>query len=247
MPDCPTCEKSLSSEQGMRQHHTKVHDEALPNRTCESCGTEFYDPQSRRKNCSDCYSETGNRNGNWKGARAIAACRLCGGEFEYYPSNKDGVYCTACVENGEGLLPENPSEKTERITIPCRNCGAGVSRLPSGSNTQSYGVFCDSDCYGSWLSSNIVGEDHHQWEGGEISYGQGWWRIRRRALRRDDYTCQRCGDTKADIGQNPDVHHLVPVREFDSPEAAHSLSNVVTLCRPCHQLVESGAVPTPST
>ena len=46
--DCPTCGKSLNTEQGSRQHHTKVHGDPLPNRTCEECGEEFYDPKARR-------------------------------------------------------------------------------------------------------------------------------------------------------------------------------------------------------
>nr|WP_240943039.1 HNH endonuclease [Haloferax alexandrinus] len=42
------------------------------------------------------------------------------------------------------------------------------------------------------------------------------------------------------MGQNPDVHHLNRVRDFDDPSNAHTLSNVVSLCRSCHRLVESG-------
>lgn len=39
--ECPTCEKSLATRQGMRQHHAKVHGESLPNEraktvTCRS-------------------------------------------------------------------------------------------------------------------------------------------------------------------------------------------------------------------
>ena len=62
--DCPTCGKSLNTERGMRQHHTKVHGDPLPNRTCEACGEEFYDPEARRTYCEDCYTEAGTQNGN---------------------------------------------------------------------------------------------------------------------------------------------------------------------------------------
>lgn len=91
----------------MRQHHTKVHDTPLPNRTCGECGEEFYDPKARRTHCEDWYTEAGEQNGNWNGAKAQADCERCGSEFEYYPSDKDGMYCSACVEEAIGLLSKN--------------------------------------------------------------------------------------------------------------------------------------------
>jgi len=81
---CPTCEKMLPTEQGMRQHHPKVHGEPLPNRTCVDCGTEFYHAKAKRKFCYDCNHNAGENNGNWKDARETAECRLCGDSFEFY-------------------------------------------------------------------------------------------------------------------------------------------------------------------
>jgi len=52
--ECPTCDKELTSERGMRQHHAKVHGINLPNSTCEYCGNEWYDENSDRKRCPDC-------------------------------------------------------------------------------------------------------------------------------------------------------------------------------------------------
>ncbi|MFC7166419.1 HNH endonuclease [Halospeciosus flavus] len=240
--DCPTCGTTLATERGMRQHHTKVHGDPLPNRTCEKFDVEFYDPKSRRVYCDDCYSAKGEMNGNWRGAKRTATCQTCGDDFEYYPSDKEGVYCSACVESAEGLLPENYSERVDRERVPCEHCGAELERLLSDVREEGYGQFCDADCYGAWLSENVVGEDHHQWEGGTLDYGKKWWRVRRRALERDEYTCQHCGETEEQLDRNPDVHHLRRVRDFDDPQDAHTLENVVTLCRPCHRYVESGAV-----
>jgi hypothetical protein len=66
--DCPTCGTSLSTRQGMRQHHTKMHGEPLPNRTCTGCDERFYDPKARREYCGDCNPNAGSNNGNWKHA-----------------------------------------------------------------------------------------------------------------------------------------------------------------------------------
>lgn len=236
--DCPTCGKSLSTKQGMRQHHTKVHGEALDNRICKGCEGEFYDPKARKKYCEKCDSNVGKHNGNYQNATETTKCEVCGDNFEYYPSNKDGRYCESCLGATDGLLPENPAESDERIETECPNCHAVSKVLESRLEQNKYGIFCDLSCYGDWLSENIVGENHHQWEGGSIAYGQDWWQLRRAALERDDYKCQRCGSNADEIGRNPDVHHIEPVRSYDDPSNAHRLDNVICLCRSCHRHVE---------
>ena len=226
--------------QGVRQHHTIVHDEPLPNRCCKGCGADFYDSKARRKFCDDCNPNAGEHNGNWGDEKSIAVCETCSSTFSYYPSNKEGTYCPDCVESAKGLLPDNPQKKEPRNTVECGHCGEKKQVLPSEEEDNKRGFFCNMNCYGQWLSENVVGSDHHQWKGGPINYGQSWWRIRRAARRRDDYECQACGRNKDDLGRNPDVHHLTPVREFDSVEQAHTMDNVVTLCRSCHRGVEEG-------
>ncbi|UPV73359.1 HNH endonuclease [Halorussus limi] len=244
--DCPTCEDSFDSRQGTRIHHSHAHGEKLPNRTCNGCGTDFYDPKSRLEYCGDCDPNAGENNGNWRDARETGACRCCGAEFRYYPSDKDGTYCSGCMEDATGLLPENPATKS-RVSVSCTQCDADIEARPARVENRKRGVFCNLDCYGSWLSENVVSEDHHQWEGGELDYGEKWWRVRREALDRDDYSCQNCGETAEEIGRNPDVHHIKRVRNFDCPQEAHALENVVTLCRSCHRNVEAGNVSVPAT
>lgn len=235
---CPTCGREFATEQGMRQHHTKVHGEPLPNRTCSGCGTQFYDPKARLEYCEDCDPNAGKHNGNWQGKQESSTCRECGEEFRYYPSNKDGVYCSSCVDESDGILWENPAKEVERVSANCRQCGTEQQVLPSELERRKYGVFCDMECYGGWLSQNVVGENHHQWTEGESTYSHGWSKIQRAALVRDDHECQVCGKKKEEIGRNPDVHHIEPVREFDHPGDAHTSDNVICLCRSCHTDVE---------
>lgn len=242
---CPTCGNTLSTVQGMRQHHTKMHDHPLPNRTCEDCGTKFYDPKFRRNYCSGCHSESGKKNGNYSDAKRKTKCMLCGKEFEYYPSNKEGVYCTSCVSEADGILPQKKSTSA-KLKVECRNCGSKIERYPYEVDDVSYGSFCDLECYGEWLSNNVTADRHHQWEGGKLQYGSGWWQTRQAALERDDYQCQHCGASSDEIGRNPDVHHIVPVRNFEHPESAHTLDNVISLCRSCHRRVEEGSISLPS-
>ncbi|AXG06263.1 HNH endonuclease [Haloplanus rubicundus] len=243
--DCPSCDKTLASERGMRQHHAMAHDTPLPNRTCVDCGSEFHDPKSRRKYCSSCDPNVGRNNGNWSDAKETAVCRTCGTSFEYYPSEKDGVYCKKCILAADGLLPDNPAERN-RIETQCTYCGTVMSVVPSRIDNSKQGVFCTRTCHGAWLSKHVVGPNHHQWEGGTIDYGGSWWRVRRRALTRDNYRCQQCGRPREELGRNPDVHHIERVRDFEDPREAHTLSNVISLCRSCHQHVEAGNIPSPS-
>lgn len=54
-----------------------------------------------------------------------------------------------------------------------------------------------------------------------------WAAVRKQALKRDNNTCQNCG--------NPgnDVDHIQ--KRSTHPELKYELSNLVTLCRPCHR------------
>lgn len=231
--ECPTCGKTLSTEQGTRQHHTKVHGDPLPNRTCKDCGTEFYDPKARRTYCEDCYSEAGAKNGNYNDAAETAECQRCGAAFDYYPSNKDGVYCPECVEEADEFLgkPFAETVDVERIERTCDYCDKSMVMLECN-RRQGHGRFCSNECRNSWMSD--------QWGDGEAVYNGCWREVRREVLDRDDYRCQKCGVTSIELGQNPDVHHIKPVRTFDNPQEAHSVNNLISLCKSCHMQVEHG-------
>jgi len=73
-------------------------------------------------------------------------------------------------------------------------------------------------------------------------YGTHWNEQRRKARKRDDYTCQGCGITEAEQQENYgcqlEVHHIKPARYFDDYETANALSNLVSLCTDCHQRYE---------
>lgn len=241
--DCPTCAESLDTEAGMRQHHAKVHGESLPNRTCKGCGTKFYDPKARLTYCDDCDPNAGEHNGNYKNAKETASCRRCDSTFEYYPSNKEGVYCSECVVSAEEFLgtPSFEIRDIERLTRTCDFCDEEMQVLHS-ERERGHGRFCSRECLNGWLSKVRRGPKHHQWEGGPTSYGGRWYQVRRAALERDNHECQHCGASAEELGQEPDVHHMVPVRSFDTPSEAHKIENVVTLCRSCHRHAEEGNI-----
>jgi 5-methylcytosine-specific restriction endonuclease McrA len=167
-----------------------------------------------------------------------AECVNCKTSFKYYPSDKKGKYCKECVQDEDVIW--SPGGKMNRITVDCKNCGK-AKKVQLYTYKRYDNHFCNSDCISEWRR----GENHHQYLGQDNDYGQSWCRIRRKRREKDNYTCQRCGETKEEIGRNPDVHHIIPVREFDNPEDAHYIDNLVSLCRSCHRLVEEGNVEVP--
>ncbi|WP_225741317.1 HNH endonuclease [Halorussus halophilus] len=229
----------------MRVHHTTVHDEQLPNQHCSDCDTAFYAPYTDRVRCEDCNRphQTGPRDTTRGDTTGI--CLTCDSTFTYYSSEKEGHYCPECVAD-DNIDCTVHVQTTAQVSVSCANCDEPQSVFPSEAIEQT-NHFCDRACYREWLSTTQQAEgkwskaDNPNWNGGialDEPYGEGWPQARQRTLERDDHTCQRCGDTNNELGQNPDVHHIHPVRTFDDPRNAHTLDNLICLCRTCHLAVE---------
>jgi len=75
------------------------------------------------------------------------------------------------------------------------------------------------------------GELNPFWKGGKNGYrGKDWKIQKQKALERDKFICQRCGN-EAVI-----VHHIIPY----SVSKDNSLDNLISLCRRCHIITERG-------
>jgi 5-methylcytosine-specific restriction endonuclease McrA/predicted DNA-binding transcriptional regulator AlpA len=84
-----------------------------------------------------------------------------------------------------------------------------------------------------------AGDKCWRWRGGSNHYrGPNWQQQRRAARKRDNYTCQRCGITEAELGQNLDAHHILLFSGIDDFEEANRLSNLICYCKRCHAIVE---------
>lgn len=240
----------------MRVHHSRVHGEPLPNRRCAECGTEFYS-EHERKYCSvTCHSTAvsyaGRANPNYSDKQTATTCNRCGDDFVYYPSEKEGHVCSECAATADWQEPpvltgeDNPNYGGGKTELTCEVCGTEFERYPS--NVTGEASLCSNDCRAAWLSETFTGDGHPNYAGGPTGpYGRGWNEVRERALDRDEHACVLCGADTDDLGRNPDVHHVVPVRRFvESPALterdAHTLDNVVTLCPACHRRAEFGSV-----
>lgn len=224
--------------------------------SCQHCGKQLDDGYGVKYCSQECFHEgnsfAGENNPNYKGGKAATECRICGRRFKYYPSDKKGWYCPECVETEEWRTPptvtgtDNPRWKGGKIEKECDVCGKKVRRYPSGFENDV--VCCSEECRQTWLSEAFTGEGHPNWKGGPGDfYNDGWWPAKLAALDRDGHTCRVCGATKDELGRNPDVHHIVPVREFAEAEDAeiadaHALDNLVSLCVTCHRNADVGNI-----
>lgn len=144
--------------------------------------------------------------------------------------------------------PETPEELTDRETLRELYVEDGMS---------TYQISNSLDCAPStvfdWLQEHGIetrsvgsqpGELHHRWKGGgDPYYGENWHQQRRKTLQRDGFECQKCGVGEEEHRESHklglDVHHIVPLREFETKAKANRLDNLVTLCRNCHNQLET--------
>jgi len=211
MSDCPECGESFNSEHGMKIHHKLSHGFSL--------------------------------------AKQKSACTKCGDEFEYYTKDKRGLYCEDCADNSwgnENLVSKegsnNPNWSGGKPVVKCSSCGKEI-KVKRDNNRRYENHFCSSQCESNYRSEKYSGKDNPRYIDGESSqrnYGKGWKQAKKKVRERDNNECQVCGKSKDEAGKNLPVHHIKPVRTFSSPEDAHFLDNLITLCPKHHQEVECG-------
>lgn len=128
------------------------------------------------------------------------------------------------------------------VEVQCGTCGRVFDRIKSLAQ-QRDNHFCDHECYGTWISKNVVGEEHPRWKDKVASYGAGWNEEKREKVReRDNRQCQACGKTEVeeldDLGRKLSVHHITPASQFDDPLQRNAMDNLVTLCHSHHMMWE---------
>ena len=159
-------------------------------------------------------------------------CENCGKSFSVIPSRlKHG--------RGKNCSPKcqyASKAKKPRLSISrvCLGCGKPFLIHPSRlKNRNGAGKYCNREC----RDAHRVKENHPQYLNGssQEKRGTNWQSQRRKALKRDSYTCQVCGA----FGE--DVHHIIPFREFGLERFldANKLDNLTTLCHVCHRKADT--------
>ena len=179
-------------------------------------------------------------------SRVVTHCAYCDAELERIPSRLKDIkhsFCNmTCLGKwrSENIVGEN-NPSYNRIETICGWCGKTLLVIPAVFNKNEK-CYCNVQCMSEYYSRRFTGKNSPSWKGGKCKkdqYGDSWFRARRKTRERDNYTCQLCGVTETDLGQQMSVHHVIPFRNFDDYYAANNLDNLVCLCRYCHTFVHS--------
>lgn len=203
--------------------------------TCPCCNTVFTARKwSKRKYCS---SECADKH-KWTGRKTsqIRHCLICNTSFETRLS-KDQKYCSLECSSAAHV------KSAHWQTHDCEWCGKSFTR---------YRIepvhFCSKPCHASWMTEHRKGENNPAYKTGRklANRGSGWQTKREAVKKRDGYKCQICG-RKPKKGEKRviSVHHIKPYREFATSQEANAVSNLITLCRKCHDAVEHGKLACP--
>lgn len=220
--DCPTCGKECETENGMKNHHAKIHGESLvlEEYECEWCGEIFenYPSQQKLSNKSFCSNDC---RGKWQSEQyelegnpgclgtVEVGCRRCGNIRELPKGRAFSEY----GDHGYDLEDQHEIQSC----IACRGEVEYQNRIPFGNEWEE--------------TSNLIRErDGNQCQ---------WCGVSNK-------------EHQSRYGKSLHVHHITPRRHyFDSEsgelsEKADRSSNLITLCKPHHEEAECGEISTRS-
>lgn len=223
-------------------------------RPCDICGTPVTRPKSQFLSNVACNQEclgkllSKLKIEHWGTAnQRIAICDQCNKEFTRKPNQLKRYGHNFCSRECHYKFMTGRKNPINGAWYPCENCGELVYRTPA---TLMDHVFCSPKCQRAILPHPCLGKripsragkNHYNWKGGyDPYYGPSWYSARQQTRIRDNHICQECGKTREEKEREPDVHHIIPFREFgiERHEEANTLSNLVCLCRSCHTLADS--------
>ena len=190
---------------------------------CQYCSTSYHPHYGRadQKFCSrGCYLKH-----RW-GDREINLCPICE-KPAISTGEKTQKYCSRECYWKAKKGSKNP-EISNLTTKECDVCGKDITRPVSDFHAKRY--FCSKECKAEWFSEFMTGEKHPRWTGGyPHSYGIGWKKARKQAVKRAKGICQICKRHKLKA-----IHHRLPIRYFKKPDDAHYSENLLAVCTICH-------------
>lgn len=219
--DCDNCGKEIEVNSWLRR---KGSDHQF---CSKDCSAEYF-TISKEQLISD-YKKIYNKIGCHPGIDEIS---------EYGNHGVDTYYKNFDTLNDVADAAGIPKKSQTTETVNCENCNSEISK-PVSRVTDSRD-FCDRECYFEWMRDGNLRDSSIE---RPPNYGPNWLQQRRKAMERDNNTCQSCGmSSKAHkdmCGMDLHVHHITPWHEFDDYERRNKLSNLITLCAACHHKWES--------
>ncbi len=158
-------------------------------------------------------------------------CRNCGRFFYRYKIRIRAGFCTR-------RCGSKYQSKMGKIRIKCAICNKQLIKSKSRVKRNNR-TYCSKKCCGRGMSKYRSGKNSPAWQGGKTAEGHRikhslpYYNWRARVFKRDDYTCQICGER----GGKLDADHIKPFSLF--PKLRLSLGNGRTLCVLCHRQTET--------
>jgi 5-methylcytosine-specific restriction endonuclease McrA len=204
-------------------------------KSCEVCGDTFATKPSQyesRHTCSQRCNQERKRRRREAELLIELTCPVCHRPYKADKTRlRHGRETTCSRECSYHFRPAKARARRVRLTRV--GCGTKFERSPSHLlQRRGGGRYCSRPC----RDKHRVKELHPQFITGRASEKRGpnWQRQRRRALKRDRYTCQSCGQP----GES--VHHMLPYRWFnDDFRRANQLANLITYCGACHRRADA--------
>jgi len=206
----------------------------LPEETkiCYICGTEFGPNRwnhraswDRRKVCSpNCARKAATQK---RQTLINKVCPQCNTTFQ--PRIARNIYCSQRCYWISKVGRDRPPVRGSRATKVCLQCH---HIFEDKSAVIKIRLFCSRECYRTWMRQNSP--QGFLWPTNGSYRGASWHTITKEIKKRDNYTCQHCGKS----GGWLEVHHKIPYHSFKCPVEANHHSNLTTLCRKCHFIVE---------
>jgi len=230
LSECPTCGRTdFAGPVGIKRHHAMVHDESIAHTTitCEVCGDtrEVPDAWVKKDRAKYCSTECRRKGQQVKRETRVCAAPDCDETFEVREDSNKKFHTYECCQGNRKVDSKHTKE--------CAICGNEFAT--GGPSKASRRKTCSKECGAKYKAKHYAGENAATWKGGMPDYyGERWARQRKKARQRDNNECVICGKGEDELSIAPDVHHVIPVIDFDDPNDAHDLSNLVTLCREHH-------------
>ena len=123
------------------------------------------------------------------------------------------------------------AHKDKKLSIEHRK---KISEITKGEGNPMFGKHHSKETRQK-ISKSHKGEKSYLWKGGitselnTIRNGFEYMDWRNLVYLRDNYTCQKCGDSK---GGNLEAHHIKSFAEY--PKLRFDIENGITLCKNCH-------------
>lgn len=159
-------------------------------------------------------------------------CVICNRTFSVPFYMRNGV--TTCCKYCQSLALA--WKKNQGRYVLCEMCDRPIWTMPS-----RHHKYCSKKCHS--LAMSVFEDDNNMnsiQTGRKKYYGSNWHSQRRRARNRDNFTCQKCGITEEEDGQELSVHHKTPFVYFETYFEANKLENLISICEPCHRKIHSG-------